>query len=282
MVMELKDFLHKVRSELSPVYGESETNWMIRTIFEHLKGWSHVDLVLHNDYEVSDFLIGKVEMIVKRLLKKEPIQYIFGDTYWYGMTLKVTPAVLIPRPETEELVDMIVKENNVSDLNVLDICTGSGCIAIALAKNLPFSNVDAIDISDEALSVARENAKDNKAKVNFYKKDALDLIPDGERYNIIVSNPPYIMNKERENMDANVLDYEPHIALFVPDNNPLEFYKSISEYAIKTLVPGGKLYLEINPLSAEALCDMLKGHGWTDVELIRDMYKNNRFVKAVK
>ena len=247
--MELKDFLHKVRSELSPVYGESETNWMIRTIFEHLKGWSHVDLVLHNDYEVSDFLIGKVEMIVKRLLKKEPIQYIFGDTYWYGMTLKVTPAVLIPRPETEELVDMIVKENNVSD---------------------------------EALSVARENAKDNKAKVNFYKKDALDLIPDGERYNIIVSNPPYIMNKERENMDANVLDYEPHIALFVPDNNPLEFYKPISEYAIKTLVPGGKLYLEINPLSAEALCDMLKGHGWTDVELIRDMYKNNRFVKAVK
>lgn len=280
--MRLKYLIDKIKAQLTPHYGEGETKWMVRIIFEHLKGWSAVDLVLKADYEVSDFIVDKVNDIIERLLKDEPIQYIFGDTYWYGMTLKVSRDVLIPREETEELVDIIVKENSSTDLNVMDLCTGSGCIAIALAKNLNFANISAVDVSEKALDIATVNAKINKAAVEFSQADVLNLLPDDDKFDIIVSNPPYIMNKEKCEMDANVLNYEPHIALFVSDDDPLKFYKPISKYALESLNDSGRLYLEINPLTADILKTVLEKDGWKDVELYRDIHKKNRFVRATK
>lgn len=280
--MKLKDLVDRSIAKLVPHYGEGEAKWMVRIIFEHLKRWSAVDLVLKADSDVSDFIEGKVNDIIDRLINDEPIQYILGDTYWYGMTLKVTPDVLIPRQETEELVDIIVKENSSTDLNVMDLCTGSGCIAIALAKNLNFAIVSAIDISDKALQIAAENAKSNKAKVDFTKADVLKLTPDEDKFDIIVSNPPYVMESEKKDMDANVLNYEPHIALFVSDDDPLKFYNAISKFSLSSLKSNGRLYLEINPLTADKLKSRLEGDGWSEVEFYRDIHKKNRFIRAIK
>lgn len=268
--------------KLTPIYGDSEARWLFRTIMEHLKGWNQVELALRADKEVSDFIVGRVDEAVGRLLEGEPVQYIYGDTYWYGMTLKVSPAVLIPRPETEELVDIIVKNNPKSDLKVLDICTGSGCIAVALARSLTFPEVSGIDISDDALAIARANADALKVKVNFSKSDALSLPEIENTFDIIVSNPPYVLESEKSGMDKNVLDHEPHIALFVPDNDGLKFYKAIALYAKRALTDKGRLYFEINPLTAGQLKSWMEGEGWNDVELLTDMYGKTRFMIAEK
>lgn len=268
--------------KLSPIYGDSEARWLFRTIMEHLKGWNQVELALRADKEVSDFIVGRVDEAVGRLLEGEPVQYIYGDTYWYGMTLKVSPAVLIPRPETEELVDIIVKNNPKSDLKVLDICTGSGCIAVALARSLNFPEVSGIDISDDALAIASANADALKVKVNFSKADALSLPEIENTFDIIVSNPPYVLESEKSGMDKNVLDHEPHIALFVPDNDGLKFYKAIALYAKRALTDKGRLYFEINPLTAGQLKSWMEGEGWNDVELLTDMYGKTRFMIAEK
>lgn len=268
--------------KLTPIYGDSEARWLFRTIMEHLKGWNQVELALRADKEVSDFIVGRVDEAVCRLLEGEPVQYIYGDTYWYGMTLKVSPAVLIPRPETEELVDIIVKNNPKSDLKVLDICTGSGCIAVALARSLNFPEVSGIDISDDALAIARANADALKVKVNFSKADALSLPEIENTFDIIVSNPPYVLESEKSGMDKNVLDHEPHIALFVPDNDGLKFYKAIALYAKRALTDKGRLYFEINPLTAGQLKSWMEGEGWNDVELLTDMYGKTRFMIAEK
>lgn len=278
----LHQLLDSSREKLTPRYGERESNWLLRIIMEHVKGWDQVELLLRADKEVSDFTVGQVNDAVGRLLAGEPIQYIYGDTYWYGMTLKVTPDVLIPRPETEELVDLIVKENTRSDLRVLDVCTGSGCIVLALARSLSFPTVTAIDISEPALEVARSNASLLKVKVNFVKDDALKLAPGKDQYDIIVSNPPYIMDSEKKAMDANVLDHEPHLALFVPDSDPLRFYKAIATYALDALTDGGHLYFELNPLTANKLADWMKVNGWSDVQLLPDMHSKIRFMVAKK
>lgn len=255
---------------------------MVRIIMEHLKGYTTVDLAVKANDEVSDFLSGKVDETVNRLLADEPIQYIFSEASFYGMRFKVTPAVLIPRPETEELVDMIVGQwGKRSDLCVLDACTGSGCIAIALARNLPFSRVDAFDISGEALAIAEENEKKLKTRIGFFKADALNLpAPSRETYDIIVSNPPYIAEHERSSMEPNVLLHEPEKALFVPDSDPLLFYRSISSYALKALKPGGMIYFEINPLFSDRLASEMKAEGWDDVTVNLDMQKHRRFLSA--
>lgn len=276
----LRQLSDSVRARLAPVYGDGEARWLFRTIMEHVKGWNQVELVMRADKEVSDFTIGRVNEAVGKLLDGEPVQYIYGDTYWYGMTLKVTPAVLIPRPETEELVDMIVKANTQSDLRVLDVCTGSGCIAVALAKSLDFPHVTGIDISDDALAVARENSSLQKVKVDFAKADALNLPTDEQKYDIIVSNPPYVMESEKATMYRNVLDFEPSIALFVPDGDALKFYKAIAAYAKSALTDGGRLYFELNPLTADALKTWMESEGWSDVQLLPDMHKKIRFMVA--
>lgn len=267
---------------LAPVYEPSESRWLMRISLEHLKGWSQTDIMLNADREADPSLTAAIDAIIARLLRHEPIQYILGSTYWHGLTLKVTPAVLIPREETSELVDLIEHDfDGQSDLRVLDICTGSGCIAIALARSLPFASVTATDISAPALDVARGNASTCKAKVSFITEDALrpSSLPDGE-FDIIVSNPPYIAQSEYKLMEANVLDYEPHSALFVPDNDPLRFYKSISANALNVGKPQCRLYLEINPLFCTQLLDMLTGDGWADVQSVKDIHGKDRFITA--
>lgn len=267
---------------LATVYPQSEAKAMTRLIFERLKGFTPADLVLKGAQEVGDYIIGKTQQVVNRLLKNEPIQYIFGIADFYGMDFKVTPDVLIPRSETAELVDIIVKDwGGRADLEVADLCTGSGCIAVALARNLPFSCVAAVDVSAPALSVAKENAKNLKARINFVEADVLSLSSQPDSFDIIVSNPPYITEKEKEGMDANVLDYEPHLALFVPDDDPLKFYKPIAEFATVSLKSSGMLYFEINPDYAAEISNCLRGSGFEDIEIIKDSSAKNRFIKAV-
>lgn len=276
----LRQLLDSSRASLVQLYGDNEARWMLRIVMEHVKGWDQTELAIRANDEVSDFIVGRVGEAVRRLLAGEPIQYIYGDTYWYGMTLKVTPDVLIPRPETQELVDLIVKENPQPDLRVLDVCTGSGCIAVALAKALNFPTVSAIDIYGPALAVARENAALQKVKISFREADALTLKADSDRYDIIVSNPPYVMDSEKAQMGRNVLNHEPALALFVPDNDALKFYKAIAGFALDALSEHGELYFELNPLTAGELKKWMEAEGWSDVQLLPDMYGKIRFMVA--
>ena len=275
--------IQKIKEVLSPLYSTGEIKNIIRIIFENIKNYSQVDIIMNQDEILSQFIKDKVDMILKRLVNHEPIQYIFNEAYFQGLTLKVTPDTLIPRPETEELIDIIVKENNQSDLHVLDIGTGSGAIAIALAKSLKFPIVDAIDISQKAIDIAQENAKAHKVKINFFIRDILSAeIPTNSVYDIIVSNPPYITLREKDSMEPNVLDYEPHTALFVPDNDPLLFYRAITHYAVYALNPGGRIYFEINSLYGKETAKLLSDNNFIDVDIIKDMYGLDRFVSAAK
>lgn len=279
--MTVKEVADKAYRSLAPRFGEGEARWMVRLMMEEFKNYSPVDMAVRGDFDAGENVERHIDETVGRLLNGEPIQYIFGKARFYGMNLKVTPDVLIPRPETEELVDLIVNDRGGErDLRVLDVCTGSGCIAIALARNLPFSEVDAIDISREALAVARENASELKAAVSFKEGDALRMGADGTEYDIIVSNPPYIAEHERAEMDRNVLEHEPALALFVPDADPLRFYIAIARYALVALKEQGGLYFEINPLYASDLAGQMKTMGWSDVSIQPDMQKKSRFLIA--
>lgn len=273
----------KIKDTLSPIYSKGEIKNIIRIIFENLKNYSQVDIIMNQDEVLSDYIKQKIDVILKRLLNREPIQYIFSEAYFQGMTLKVSPDTLIPRPETEELVDIIIKENTKSDLHILDIGTGSGAIAIALARALRFPVVDAIDISSGAIDIAKENAISLKVKINFMIKDILSIEnPPENIYDIIVSNPPYITNEEKTSMEVNVLDYEPHSALFVPDNEPLLFYTAISSYAKQALRPGGRIYFEINNKFGKETANLLSDCGFSSVNITKDMYGLDRFVSAIK
>lgn len=278
----LHEITAELRKVLSPKFGDGEAKAIIRLIFHHLKGWNTTDMVINEARPISDITVSRIGEIVDRLMKDEPIQYIVGEAYFYGMDLDVAPGVLIPRPETEELVDRIVKDNGVSDLRMLDVGTGSGCIAIALARNLPFPVVDAVDISEKALDIAKGNARKLKAAVNFSRQDIFKFTPDPASLDIIVSNPPYIDESEKVSMEANVLDYEPHEALFVPDDDPLKYYRRIATIGIEALKPGGKLYFEINPRHASELKSMLQRMGYEDVEISLDIHGKQRFITARK
>lgn len=279
----MRDTLRHLRTSLRSIYPPGEAEAIIRLIFEHLKGWSPVDLALHEQEPLSEFMKGKVEGILVRLMRHEPIQYVTGRARFYGLELAVSPAVLIPRPETEELVEMIVRESEGKpDLRVLDAGTGSGCISVALARNLRFPKVRAIDVSRDALEVARANAKALRCRVDFRKEDMLALPVQEEMWDIIVSNPPYVDRSEAAQMEANVLEHEPYSALFVPDEDPLLFYRALGEYGIRALVPGGRMYLEINPRHARELASMLSGLGYTQVKSHKDIHGRDRFVTACR
>lgn len=282
--MTVRDLFNDTRHKLEVKFSVSEAKEITLLIFEALKKWSLTDILIKENIETTPWLRERVSEVVSRVLDNEPIQYVLGQAHFYGMVFKVTPDVLIPRPETAELVDIIVdKYGSLSDLNVLDIATGSGCIAIALARNLRFASVDAFDISDAALGVARDNASALKANINFFKADILELDPsNNHQYDIIVSNPPYIALKEAEQMEPNVLDHEPASALFVPDNDPLIFYLPISLYALSAIKSGGCLFLEINPVYALMLKKVMLSHGWNDIEILRDLYGKERFIIARK
>lgn len=269
-------------AEMTPSVGGDEARSAADIIFEDVLGYDKVKRVTSGDRTLEDFTVAHVDDIVRRFVGGEPLQYLIGRARFYGLDFKVTPAVLIPRPETAGLVDEIVADaDDRSDLRVLDCGTGSGCIAIALARNLRFPTVDAIDISDDALAVARENAADMGVNVNFMHADMLAMkAPSAPVYDIIVSNPPYICDKERGDMDSRVLDYEPAKALFVPDDDPLRFYRAVAAYAVKALKPSGRLYFEINPLYVSQLRAMLGGAGFDDVTITRDYKGNYRFCAA--
>ena len=268
-------------ASLTPSLGEREAVSASRIILEDVRGITPTDLIVNGHRTVEDMTADRVRKIAAAVNEGEPVQYAVGSARFYGLDFLVSPAVLIPRPETEGLVDMIVKDyTGMSDLKVLDCGTGSGCIAIALARNLAFSKVDAIDISDDAIAVANDNAKVLKTSVNVYKRDILTLKPGNERYDIIVSNPPYIADAEAAEMDKRVKDYEPRIALFVPDDDPLKFYRPIAEYAIETLNQDGTLYFEINPRFVDDMKQMLTSAGFNSVDAVRDYIGRYRYIKA--
>ena len=281
--MTVKEMIGLMRERLAPKYGSGEARSMIHLVFYSLKGWNFTDLVIHEGDELSDYIIGKINDILSRLDNDEPIQYILGKAYFYGMDLNVDRSTLIPRPETEELVDLIVKRfSDTKDLRVLDVGTGSGAIAIALSRNLPFSRVTAIDISEKALAVAKENALEFKADVKFIHADAFTYDPPRASFDIIVSNPPYIDESEMKDMERNVTEFEPHSALFVPDDNPLLYYSRIAETASEALDNGGMLYFEINPGHCGDLERLIRKEGFSDVTSYNDMYGNKRFISAIK
>jgi release factor glutamine methyltransferase len=279
--MILKEAIEQLKSGLAGAYEPAEVQAMIRIICEDVFNYDQVDVALRQESELPDFAPQRIADIITRLRRHEPLQYIVGSARFHGHRFKVTPAVLIPRPETEQLVDLIADENPASDLRVLDMGTGSGCIAISLARALKFAQVDALDISQDALAVARENALALKVKVRFFESDMLAPQPPA-RYDIIVSNPPYVCWSEREAMERNVLDYEPGQALFVPDNDPLLFYKSIVPYAAQSLERGGHLYLEINQRFGSEMRRLLEENGFEEVRIIEDSYGHVRFAAAAQ
>ena len=279
----MKKNIKRIREELRDYYPKGEIDAMVRMIFEQLLGYSAVDMVLRADNVLPDFITDKITDIITRLKAHEPIQYILDDAYFYGMHLHVDGSTLIPRPETEQLIDMIARRHTDADLKVLDVGTGSGCIAIALARTLKFPQVTAIDISENALKVAERNAKELKARVKFKKVDILHAsAPSPSEFDIIVSNPPYITCSERNAMERNVLDYEPHTALFVPDDNPLLFYRAITAYSLTALKPGGHLYFEINTRFADMTAQMLTDAGMEEVKIELDYTGRKRFAIARK
>ena len=278
--MKVKEAIQQLRESLSPVIEAGELQAMIRVICEDVFNYDQVDVALRQDHELPDFAPERIAEIIARLKRHEPLQYVVGSARFHGHRFKVTPAVLIPRPETEQLVDLIIDENPDADLKVLDMGTGCGCIAIALARALKFAQVDALDVSRDALAVARENAALLKTTgVRFFESDMLASQPSA-CYDIIVSNPPYICWSERESMDRNVKDFEPGQALFVPDSDPLLYYKAIAHYASQSLEHGGKLYLEINQRFGNEVKHLLESCGLDDVRIIEDSFGHVRFAAA--
>ena len=265
---------------LTPLYGEGEAKAIARMVYEVRYGLTFTDLCIGKDTQISADDQAELEEIAQRLERHEPIQYVLAKAEFMGEWYDVEPGVLIPRPETEELVRWIVLKETTA--NILDIGTGSGCIAITLAAMYPKATVTAWDISEKALKVARTNAIRHKVNVLFQQVDILanSQQPKANSYDIIISNPPYICNKEREAMEQNVLDYEPHEALFVPDEDPLLFYRAIAEYGKKALKPDGWLYFEINPLYAEPLRELLHSMSYHDIECKDDQYGKQRMIRA--
>ncbi len=280
---------------LSPTYTASEAQAIIRLVLEDLYGLSLTDIAMGAVADLPNDEQERLKGIAKRLGDGEPVQYVLGKAWFRGRQFGVAPGVLIPRPETEELCQAIVddwRQNGESHddkpLAVLDIGTGSGCIAISLALDMPHANVSAIDISDQALRIASTNAKRLHANVSFHKQDILQAakMPTSKEkqgeWDVIVSNPPYITEKEKADMEPNVLDHEPSLALFVPDDDPLRFYRAIATYASTTLSHDGRLYFEINPLFADDMTDMLTRKGFDDVTIVNDQFGKRRFIKCKK
>jgi len=281
--MVLKQAIEIIRQGLAGTYDQREVQAMTRVICEDVLNYDPVDVALRQDSELPDFAPARINDIIQRLQQHEPLQYIMGHTQFHGHRFKVTPDTLIPRPETEQLVDLIIDENTGSDLRVLDIGTGSGCIAISLARALKFAQVDAMDISRAALAVAQENATALKVsrQVRLFVGDILAPQP-AATYDIIVSNPPYVCESERATMEPNVLDHEPAQALFVPDDDPLRYYNAIAPYAAQSLTDGGRLYLEINHRFPTQVTHLLESTGFTNIHIHTDTFGHPRFATATK
>jgi release factor glutamine methyltransferase len=276
-----KDIRNYLKKELNGIYPEQEITSTTNLIFKTHSGIDRLHLLLDSGEIVSSQTVSRIVEICDELKTRKPIQYILGETSFYNCIIKVNKETLIPRPETEELVDLIIRENPGFRGRIIDFGTGSGCIAIAIKKNLREAEVTGIDISEGALEIASSNGILNNVNVSFFKGDILkldsDLIPPVE---IIVSNPPYVLESEKQNMNRNVLDFEPHNALFVPDKDPLIFYRAIVNISERILIPGGKLYFEINEAKSKEMCRLLESAGYSEVKIIDDINGKNRFVKG--
>ena len=271
----MKQIAQSIKEKLGSIYPAGEVTALTRIIATELLGVPQMAFYLKDEITLTagqQTLLGNA---IERLKKQEPIQYILGYSDFCGLRFKVTPATLIPRPETGELVEWIAAEAAGNE-SILDIGTGSGCIAVSLAHMLPQSKVTAWDISADALAVAAENSKANGCDVTFKQVDILTHEPTGEQFDVIVSNPPYIKENEKEAMHSNVLDWEPHTALFVPDSDPLLFYRTIAQKGLPLLKPGGRLYFEINRAHGKETIEMLEALGYTCIELRKDFADNDR------
>lgn len=277
IAMTVTELKNKILAQLTGAVGPAEATAMMREMFWRLKKYTPTDIVVNGDRSVLPESVELCRQWTARVVAGEPLQYVLGYAHFMGMELTVTPAVLIPRPETAQLVDMVTDAmGSRQGLSVKDIGTGSGCIAIALARALTYADVTATDISDAALDVARDNARRLHADVTFRHENALHPTDD-DTYDVIVSNPPYIALSEKKDMEPRVYAHEPSQALFVPDTDPLEFYRAIGSRARTHLKPGGALFLEINPLFVNQLKDMLTARGWQHVDVVRDYKGNYRF-----
>ena len=273
--------LHEIRDALKGYYPDSEALALAKMLLVEVFGFSTLELYGGKDKEFSEKHRSVLTEMIRRLQKNEPIQYIIGIESFFGLTFEVNPNVLIPRPETQELVSWIIGDYQSDEsIRILDIGTGSGCIPISLAKQLSKAEVESWDISEGALEVASRNCERNGVKVLLRQKDVLKAAPEGDLYEVIVSNPPYITNKEKTDMEANVLDWEPSLALFVPDEDPLLFYRKIAQLGCDMLKEGGALYFEINRAYGEETVLMLKELGYAQIELKKDSWGNDRMIKA--
>ena len=271
--------IKNIKELLLAYYPEAEVSGFTRIIMESVTGYSYANILL-DDKKLTRDQQNEIHAILERLVKYEPIQYILGETEFFGLPFCVNQHTLIPRPETEELVELIVNENKDEHLSVLDVGTGSGCIAVALAKYMKNAEVSAWDFSQEALDIASLNSKRNSVHVSFQKVDVLSDYPNDEKFDIIVSNPPYVLESEKLTMNRNVLDYEPHSALFVPDSQALLFYERIADIALNILKPQGRLYFEINQMKGTETMKMLQNKGLSNVQLYQDISKNDRIIRA--
>ena len=282
--MLLKTYKSTFLQELSSLYDEMEIESFFYIILESFHHKKRIDLALDPAMEMDALQLLRWESVLAELKKEKPIQYILGETEFYGLPFLVNENTLIPRPETEELVEWILEstkyEIQSTKLKILDIGTGSGCIAVSLAKNLPNTSVSAIDVSEKALYSAKKNAEINNVAVNFTLKNILETEVLDEKYDIIVSNPPYVRNLEKQEIKPNVLEYEPHLALFVDDNDALLFYRKIAELAKKYLHVNGKLYFEINQYLGKETVELLEGIGFKKIVLKKDIYENDRMISC--
>lgn len=283
ILQTLKNIRPYLAEELKEIYTDNEISSLASIIIYTVLGIQKLHFLKDSGLPLSKENVEKVISVCSELKKGKPVQYITGETLFYNCRIQVTPDTLIPRPETEELVDMIIKENRDYRGGIMDIGTGSGCIAIALAANIPNAEVTATDISPAAVKVAIENARFNNVNVRFLVMDFYDTLLAGpEKAGIIVSNPPYVKESEKNLMRRNILDYEPPGALFVPDRNPLEGYKAILRLAETNLAVNGTLYFEINETMGDKLARILHASGYRDITLKKDINGRNRFIKAVK
>ena len=326
--MLLKSYKTKFIKELSLLYDDKEMESFFYLILEYFHQIKRIDLALNPEMEMNSSQLLRWESVLSDLKKQKPIQYILGETEFYGLPFLVNENTLIPRPETEELVELIIKQNSKSEippgpkvngaklnskLKILDIGTGSGCIAISLAKNISNAEVFAIDISEKALAAAQKNAEINKVKVNFIQADILKInnleqlptsnsqlptsnsqLPTSNSqlptsvfqlptiFDIIVSNPPYVRNSEKAEINPNVLEYEPHLALFVKDEDTLLFYRKIAKLALNNLTSKGKLYFEINQYLGKETVELIKSFGFRNVVLQKDIYGNDRMIEGTR
>ena len=282
--MLLKQYKNHFFEALNSVHDANEIESFFFILIEYLHNLKRIDLALNPDFEISDEEVLKWEAIISDLKTEKPIQYSIGETWFYDSKFYVNEHTLIPRPETEELVDWIIQTHKSKDkiekLAILDIGTGTGCIPISLKKNIPQAEVFAIDVSEEALKIAHKNAETNQVQINFILQNILETKDLYQNFDVIVSNPPYVRNLEKQEIKKNVLEFEPHLALFVEDTDALLFYRKIAQLALKNLTANGLLFFEINQYLGKETVELLETLGFKNVELKKDIYGNDRMIKC--